>query len=335
MIKLFTHTDLDGVGCAILSKLAFGDEVDIEYCGYDDIDARVWEFISMDTVDEFDSVYITDISIKNEDTIKVINESLASKFRLFDHHKTAEHLNKYDWCNVTIKRNGIKTCGVDLFYEWLMACGHIHDSKAMRKFVGAVTAYDTWAWKDAVVPAWGKTVKEFNDLLYILGRDNFIDRCLTRLRGYKYTTDFSKMERELLDRRQAEIDAYIDKKEKEFNVVCLGDKKGMVVFADIFISELGNTLCERHPIYDFIAIIDLDAGKVSYRTTIENMDVSEIAKVYGGGGHKASAGHTFDAALQEEIIRYIFFRHLGIDLSQCKDVTPQPKKSFLDRLRGK
>ena len=38
-IKLFTHTDLDGVGCAILAKLAF-ENVDIEYCNYDDINQK-------------------------------------------------------------------------------------------------------------------------------------------------------------------------------------------------------------------------------------------------------------------------------------------------------
>lgn len=36
--KLFTHTDLDGVGCAILAYLAFGREnVDVEYCNYNDV----------------------------------------------------------------------------------------------------------------------------------------------------------------------------------------------------------------------------------------------------------------------------------------------------------
>lgn len=30
MIKLFTHNDLDGVGCAILARMAFGEyDVDI------------------------------------------------------------------------------------------------------------------------------------------------------------------------------------------------------------------------------------------------------------------------------------------------------------------
>lgn len=27
MVKLFSHTDLDGIGCGILTKLAFGESV--------------------------------------------------------------------------------------------------------------------------------------------------------------------------------------------------------------------------------------------------------------------------------------------------------------------
>ena len=50
MIKLFTHTDLDGVGCAILAKLTFGAEaVDIEYCNYDDINTKVEEYFNSDS----------------------------------------------------------------------------------------------------------------------------------------------------------------------------------------------------------------------------------------------------------------------------------------------
>lgn len=41
-IKMFTHTDLDGVGCAILAYLTFGREnVDVEYCDYKDVDEKI------------------------------------------------------------------------------------------------------------------------------------------------------------------------------------------------------------------------------------------------------------------------------------------------------
>ena len=51
-IKLFTHgADLDGIGCAILAYLAFEREnVDVEYCDYDDVDEKVEKLLS--NVDE-------------------------------------------------------------------------------------------------------------------------------------------------------------------------------------------------------------------------------------------------------------------------------------------
>ena len=38
MVRLFSHSDLDGIGCAVLAKLAFGKDVDISYCDYENID---------------------------------------------------------------------------------------------------------------------------------------------------------------------------------------------------------------------------------------------------------------------------------------------------------
>ena len=36
MYKLITHNDLDGLACAILAKLAFGENISIEYAGKPD-----------------------------------------------------------------------------------------------------------------------------------------------------------------------------------------------------------------------------------------------------------------------------------------------------------
>ena len=45
MVRLFSHSDLDGIGCGILAKLAFGkDNVEISYCDYDNIDSTVKEY---------------------------------------------------------------------------------------------------------------------------------------------------------------------------------------------------------------------------------------------------------------------------------------------------
>ena len=71
MIKLFTHTDLDGIGCAILAMLAY--DAEIEYCNYDDINEKVEEFLKNTKLTKDDMVFITDISV-NKKVANIINE---------------------------------------------------------------------------------------------------------------------------------------------------------------------------------------------------------------------------------------------------------------------
>lgn len=72
--KLFTHTDLDGVGCAILAYLAFGREnVDVEYCNYNDVNEKVSDFLIYGTPGEYKNIFITDISV-SEELAKTINK---------------------------------------------------------------------------------------------------------------------------------------------------------------------------------------------------------------------------------------------------------------------
>ena len=67
MIYLFTHTDLDGVGCAILTKLFFADEHCITYWDYGDIDHKVKTLLDkVEILQTEDKIFITDISISKE-----------------------------------------------------------------------------------------------------------------------------------------------------------------------------------------------------------------------------------------------------------------------------
>ena len=120
MVKLFTHTDLDGIGCAILAKLAFGDNVNIEYCNYDNINESVKKFINGE-INNIDMCNITDISINDELANEI--DKTFTRFHLLDHHPTALDLNKYNWCQVLIENEEthIKTSGTELYYHWLIS----------------------------------------------------------------------------------------------------------------------------------------------------------------------------------------------------------------------
>lgn len=67
-----------------------------------------------------------------------------------------------------------------------------------------------------------------------------------------------------------------------------------IVFADKYISELGNELCKLNRELDYIAIVNMSTCSVSYRTIRDDIDMGMIAKKYGGGGHPKAAGSKFD-----------------------------------------
>lgn len=323
-IKCFVHTDLDGIGCAILAYLAFGREnVDVEYCDYGDIDETVRAFCETGLYRIYDHVYITDISIA-EDTADYIQSECGKymrelNWRLFDHHATALGLNKYDWCEVKVNApvdSYFKTCGTELFAIYLHEGGAFnhHGSYVIDnidRFVKIVRDYDTWRWKE--LGKEGVVCKQVNDLFYIYGRDKFITWCLNRLKYYDshpVFPDFDAQDQLLLEQKQKDIDIYVEEKNKQLaqKIDEFGNMYG-VVFAERYFSELGNRLCEMNPEIAYVAIIDICEGKVHYRTIRDNIDLSsDIAHSRGGGGHKKAARSEFDgkfimAMVAHEVMR--------------------------------
>ena len=47
---------------------------------------------------------------------------------------------------------------------------------------------------------------------------------------------------------------------------------------------------------------------VSYRTIKDNVDVSEFAKIFDGGGHKKSSGSPIDKYMKDSIIEELFWK---------------------------
>ena len=321
-IKLFTHwADLDGVGCAILSYLAFGrDNVDVEYCNYGDVDGIIREFYLCDNPEEYDAIYITDISV-DEEVAEEIDSLVKAKqnWKLFDHHATALWLNQYEWCEVRVAYdNGVKTSGTELFFKHLDKHGYLDEYEDWKvvnisRFVIMVRDYDTWRWKE--LGEEGIVCKQVNDLFHIYGREKFIEWAINQIQLIDYISPlqvfpcFSVTDEALLEQKQREIDIYVGSKDKQLveKIDRFSHTYG-VVFADRFVSELGNRLNELHPELDYIAMIDISHGTISYRTTSKDIDLGgEIAHSYGGGGHRKAAGSQFDiSVVRDLVIREVF-----------------------------
>lgn len=290
-IKLFTHTDLDGVGCAVLASFAFPApeyQLSITYVGYSNVNQKVLQYFEDCQTDVF--LLITDISV-NTQVADRIDEMSFDKKLLLDHHATAvEPLSKYDWCIVeptsptSEKESGTSLLFKYLVHENLIPQGHCSRFKA---FVNMVTAWDTWTWKDnncSIAP-------KLNDLLQLWGLAGFHDWCKYWI-GCKHYPNLDE-EGEVTCDVLFEVKAqYVE--EKSDTVMIRTTKDGHdygVVFADKYISELGNAICERYPELEFIAIIDMSNLTISFRSIHDRLNLGkDIASKIGGGGHPQSAG---------------------------------------------
>lgn len=207
-----------------MAYLAFGKEnVDVEYCNYDDVDDKVEAFLeNEDLYRSYDSIFITDISVSDQ-VASMIDclDKTERTVRLFDHHGTALRLDNYFWCTVYEYLDDVKTSGTELFYLYLLnTLSGIYSSHAMknniRRFATIVRNYDTWRWKELGED--GLVSKHMNDLFYIYGRETFIDwtmdniynlYLLSPMHTFPY---FSETDLLLLEQKQKEIDIYVEQK---------------------------------------------------------------------------------------------------------------------------
>lgn len=313
-VKLFTHNDLDGVGCAILGKLVFEDKIDIEYCSYDNINDKVKDFYSSYGADKnnYDKVFITDISV-SEEVAQIIEWYTCPEVKLFDHHGTALNLNRYDWAKV-MEEDQIyddsgaiyKTSGTYLFFEYLREYGMFGERSLgwgldICAFVDTVRKYDTWEWNTVfndVKP------KQWNDLFYLYGRDRFIEMIIDKIGGSRFK--FSDADIMMLEITQEKIDRYIESKQKQMIEKEILNFKVGIVFAEQYHSEVGNVLATNNPHLDFIVLIN-PSYSVSYRGIKDEINLGQdVAKIFGGGGHPKAAGSPISEDIKNKIIDLIF-----------------------------
>lgn len=303
-IKLYTHNDLDGVGCAVLAKLAFQEEVIINYCNYDEIDDKIMEQLLYRG--NKDVIFITDISV-SEEVAGEIERISPKSTKLIDHHGTAAWLNKYSWARVVEKEyNEVEkrdqiTSGTSLFYEFLQEMGVLQPTDALDDFTETVRRYDSWEWKNVYNDS---HPQQLNSLLYLLGRWKFVQRFTKNP-----DTTFTKSEQLLLEIEERQTQQYINNKRKELIETSLNVEGASynigVVFAEQKISDLGNILSEENQHLDFIMIPNLGRNSVSFRGCKDEINLGEIAKHFGGGGHPKAAGAKLEDRKLKKIIEII------------------------------
>ncbi|WP_409304342.1 DHH family phosphoesterase [Peribacillus sp. SCS-155] len=286
MYKLLSHNDLDGVGCGILAKIALGDQTEVFYNSISGLNHQVEVFLEQENRNNV-TLLITDLSVSED------NEKRISKFvegggvaRLIDHHKSAEHLNQHEWASVQVEhRDGNLASATSLFYEFLLENEFVDQSQILDEFVELVRQYDTWEWdRNNNLKA-----KNLNDLFFMYSIDEFEEKMMARLTTQTEFA-FDEIEKKLLEVEEDRVERYIRRKKREVYQMEIGNQFAGVVHAESYHSELGNELSKEFPHLDYIAIVMVGSKRISLRTIHDDVDVSEVAARYDGGGHQKASG---------------------------------------------
>jgi len=273
--KVIYHANCnDGFTAAYLFWLDFKDEVDYIPMHYG---------AELDTTD-FDSdtiVYIADFSFPREYTYELAR--LVKYIWVLDHHKTAEaNLINLDIPNVRTVFDMTKS-GAQLTWEFL------YRSEDYSPLVAYTADRDLWKWKlpnSKEINAYIATVPYDFCLWGYL--DNELKHDLTNVR---------KAGMAVLAFQQKQIDSAV----KHATEHKLNGYFILAVNSTVNFSEVAGELAKDR---DFgVAWFQRSDGKFQYslRSEPNGSDVSEVAKLFGGGGHKHAAGFESDTQVLERV----------------------------------
>ena len=242
------------------------------------------------------SVYIVDFSYPRDILVEMAKE--AKKLVVLDHHRTAEReLKDLPYAVFDMERSG---AGItwDYFH---------HDGESYPPVVAHVQDRDLWRFD------LDGTRQFCSTLQYELDR---LDTPDDKVRAVQMALNLSPTEVEsmtkdgqlLTDSFNAIVDNIC---EQAYEVELLGVRMLCVNAPGKFASEAGNVLAHRCNGAACVWYSDGHELKISLRS-VPDVDVSEIASAFGGGGHKNAAG--FRAGL-------LFFREIGVALAE--DIPPE------------
>jgi oligoribonuclease NrnB/cAMP/cGMP phosphodiesterase (DHH superfamily) len=266
---LLTHTDLDGVGCAVVFAGARPGQGPVELIENGAVDGRVREVLAELAGEAArHEVLVTDHAVDAE-TADAADGFVArgGRFVLLDHHRSSLPLAGRAWATVDVTRSA-----TGLLFDHLGAPARFAD------FARLVEDHDLWRHED---PRSARLAA----LLGLLGHQRF----LARFRDDP-GVELHEGERLLVDNEEARREDYLGRKVGQARVVELDGLRWAVCYAEQYQSDLAERLMNDLGVAA-TAIVNPGRQTVSLRG--RGVDVSGIAERFGGGGHARAAAFTF------------------------------------------
>ena len=212
---LLTHTDLDGVGCAVLFAAT----------GHAPDSARLVENGSIDrevrlAIASGRPTLVTDHGV-DESTAREVDAHVAAGgvFTLLDHHRSAGHLAGRPWATIDESRSA-----TGLLFD------HLGRPPALAEFARLVEDHDLWLHRD---PRSARLAA----LVGLLGHERFLDRF-----SGEPAVAFSAGETLLLDHEDSRREEYLAKKLEQARVFERDGVRWAVCYAEQYQSDVAERL---------------------------------------------------------------------------------------------
>jgi len=293
--------DIDGLSPVIFLKM-IRDDLEVCLLNANDINPKINEIIKNKTYQNYDEIFVTDLTLDKNSCEMIMNTGYSEKFRSFDHHALNLISNEYPFGTaISTNSYGVNECATSLFYKYLCKeYPEIFNKNSIRDYTELVRQNDTWDWAKTK----NKNATKLGDLQNILGRDDYIE---TYVKFLKENDEFyfTETQEYLLEVEEKRIQRYLEETEKTMFHAVLCDKPCGIVFAEQHRSLLGNYLADKYAYcLDYIVMINMQQG-ISFRCNKQDINVGEIATIYGGGGHVKASGAPMDNNLKREVIKFI------------------------------
>lgn len=251
---------------------------------------------------EYQELFVVDFSLPIRTIADIATAHPTVKVTILDHHKTAFEayrpgieVHEASYIEATVMG---ATILLDNSLSGAGLCWEYFRGKGTRKpeLVKYVQDYDLWEF------TYGKETRAVNAYLKKVNKTiEDWDAVASRLEIPKYKERIIEEGMEVL----AEFDKKVNSYAKNAAFLTLANKKGYCVECPAeYSSAVGNVVANRFKTFCATYCFDMETGrdfKWSLRS-VGDIDVSTIAKFYGGGGHKNAAGFRMNTARSNRIL---------------------------------
>jgi uncharacterized protein len=264
-LVIYHENCFDGFTAAWVARRLFGDNADYLPVSYGDAMPDV----------AGRTVYIIDFSWPREVLIEA--EKRSNRMVVLDHHKTAQAaLEGLPFCTFDMNRSGCQ-----------LAWDHFFPNTPRDKIVDYAGDRDLWLFKlpysrevNAYMHTCEYDFEVWSDAAAVINHDFecVVDAGCTLLRYQKRLVNQMCAQAKMLD---------------------IAGRRVPAVNASVLFSEIGEQLCLLYPDAPFAAYwFHRGDGMTQWGLRSKGgFDVSEVAKLYGGGGHAAAAGWIEDTTI--------------------------------------